>query len=346
MRGNKGNLLEGGIRVPMFASWKGTILPGQVIDEMVTTLDFTATTLAAGGGDLPPEFDGVDILPRLTGQTPKIARTQPMFWDFYFAQAVRKGDWKLWRTASGEHLFNIATDPSELANLARQYPERTAELSKELDAWVSTLRPDAVAQLKEDSSWANALTGAPAGVKPDPRYRVPYDHPLPTPYPAPMTGVPVPHENGAVAPVVPAADGTPKRYDFNTDGDFEGWDGKVRYVENPAVVNGLLKGRAESGQGKFDNHSVNLDGSMLKRVVVRMKSGGTANALALRWRIVGNEPFNDVRKVDMSYKPGVWEEVVIDLAGNPAWEGQVISQIRIQPCNKGDTFEVDWIRFD
>jgi hypothetical protein len=183
-------------------------------------------------------------------------------------------------------------------------------------------------------------------VKPDPRYRVPYDHPLPTPYPAPMTGVPVPHENGAVAPVVPAADGTPKRYDFNTDGDFEGWDGKVRYVENPAVVNGLLKGRAESGQGKFDNHSVNLDGSMLKRVVVRMKSGGTANALALRWRIVGNEPFNDVRKVDMSYKPGVWEEVVIDLAGNPAWEGQVISQIRIQPCNKGDTFEVDWIRFD
>ena len=50
MRGVKGWLLEGGIRVPMFAYWKGKILPGQVIEEMVTTLDFTATTVALGGG--------------------------------------------------------------------------------------------------------------------------------------------------------------------------------------------------------------------------------------------------------------------------------------------------------
>jgi hypothetical protein len=199
MRGNKGNLLEGGIRVPMFAYWKGTIPPGQKIDEMVTTLDFTATTLAAGGGKLPPEFDGVNILPRLTGKSSKIARTKPMFWDFYESQAVRMGDWKLFRNGSGDRLFNIADDPSELANVIHEYPERAKQLAAELDDWVSTLRPEATASLAwDDSHWSHALTGAPAGVKPDPRYQVPYDNPVPTPYPAPMTGKPLPHGKGAL----------------------------------------------------------------------------------------------------------------------------------------------------
>jgi len=186
MRGAKGSLLEGGIRVPMFAYWKGTIPAGQVIHEMVTTLDFTATTLAAGGGALPPEFDGVNILPRLTGQASAITRTRPMFWDFFEEQAVRMGDWKLWRNASGDRLFNIAQDPSELTNLAYQQPEKAAQLAAKLDDWVSTLRPDATSDLRwEDSHWGHTLSGAPAGVGADPRYLLPYDNPKPTPYPAP-----------------------------------------------------------------------------------------------------------------------------------------------------------------
>ncbi|HUV66252.1 MAG TPA: sulfatase-like hydrolase/transferase [Sedimentisphaerales bacterium] len=104
MRANKGNLLEGGIRVPMVAYWKGTIPAGQVIDEMVTTLDFTATTLAAGGGKIPPEFDGVNILPRLTGQASSIARTQPMFWDFFFAQAVRPSMFRIGSPSEADRL--------------------------------------------------------------------------------------------------------------------------------------------------------------------------------------------------------------------------------------------------
>ena len=72
MRGEKGSLFEGGIRVPMFAYWKSKIIPGTVIEEMVTTLDLTATTLKAGGGTIPDEFDGVDLLPRLTGKLPKL----------------------------------------------------------------------------------------------------------------------------------------------------------------------------------------------------------------------------------------------------------------------------------
>jgi uncharacterized sulfatase len=206
MRGNKGNLLEGGIRVPMFAYWKGTILPGQVINEMVTTLDFTATTLAAGGGELPPEFDGVNILPRLTGKAPAITRTQPMFWDFFTGQAVRIGDWKLFRNGSGDRLFKIAADPSELANVIHQHPKQAAQLARELDKWVATLPPAATAELKSgDALMGYAISGAPAGVKPDPRYLMPYDNPKPTPYPLPVTGRPVPHgkTGGAAAPINP-----------------------------------------------------------------------------------------------------------------------------------------------
>jgi hypothetical protein len=194
MRGNKGNLLEGGIRVPMFAYWKGKILPGQVIDEMVTALDFTATTLSAGGGEIPTEFDGVDLLPRLTQQATAIDRKEPMFWDFFEAQAVRMGDWKLWRNGSGDRLFKIADDPYELNNVIGQHPKKAAALAEALDAWTSTLRPDAKSKLSsDDNHWNFALSGAPAGVEADPRYLIPYENPKPTPYPAPVSGSPVPH---------------------------------------------------------------------------------------------------------------------------------------------------------
>ena len=61
-RGEKGHVFEGGIRVPMFAYWKGKILPGQKITEMVTALDLTATSLAAAGGEIPKEFDGLNMI--------------------------------------------------------------------------------------------------------------------------------------------------------------------------------------------------------------------------------------------------------------------------------------------
>jgi hypothetical protein len=126
-----------------------------------------------------------------------------MFWDFFEEQAVRMGDWKLWRNASGDRLFNIADDPSELANVIHQQPETAAELGKTLDAWVSTLPSHATSGLEwDDSHWAFALSGAPSGVKADPRYLIPYDNPQPTPYPAPVSGKPLP--NGKTVNRVPS----------------------------------------------------------------------------------------------------------------------------------------------
>lgn len=188
MRGEKGSLQEGGIRVPMFAYWKGQIVPGSVIKEMVTTLDLTATTLKAGGGTIPQEFDGVDLLPRLTGKADTIARAEPMFWEFWQTQVVRDGDWKLWRSNTQELLFNIADDPYELTNRVQTDPEVTARLRGLLDAWSDSL--PRLNEVKQDASdvFGWGLSGAPKGTKPDPRYRVPYDQPKAAPYPAPITG--------------------------------------------------------------------------------------------------------------------------------------------------------------
>ena len=185
MRGMKGWLHEGGIRVPMFAYWKGKIQPGQVIDEMVTTLDFTATTVCLGGGEIPREFDGIDLMPRLAGAATELSRSQPMYWDFYTGQAIREGDWKLWRKDETTVLFNIAQDPAELTNLAHQKPELVKTLTEKLDKWVNSLPATArYDPEKRGKNMVSALGGAPADVKPDPRYLIPYENPVATPYPA------------------------------------------------------------------------------------------------------------------------------------------------------------------
>lgn len=186
MRGEKGCLFEGGIRVPMLVHWPAQIEPGQVIDEMVTTLDLTATALVAARGERPEVFDGVDLLPRLTGEAETIQRTEPMFWEFWQTQVVREGGWKLWRGGGEVLLFNIAEDPFELMDLSAAHPEVVDWLSGLLDDWARTLPPCARPGPNASKAFAWPRHGAPQGVDADPRYLVPYEQPGATPYPAPI----------------------------------------------------------------------------------------------------------------------------------------------------------------
>lgn len=70
LRGTKGQVWEGGIRVPFLARWKGRLPAGTVYDEPVISLDIAPTVLAAAGDPVPADarFDGVDLLPYLTGK--------------------------------------------------------------------------------------------------------------------------------------------------------------------------------------------------------------------------------------------------------------------------------------
>jgi len=114
LRGAKGFLWEGGIRVPMLAYWKGAIPPGQVIREPVTTLDLTATAARAAGLDLPV-LEGSSLLPRLVGHEHTVSRPHGELQYFWTSKsgdsAVRSGDWKLRRCRSHQlelvYLFNV-----------------------------------------------------------------------------------------------------------------------------------------------------------------------------------------------------------------------------------------------
>ena len=75
LRGRKGQLWEVGIRVPAFARWPGVIEGDVSTNQVVTTLDWSATMLAAAGLELPADLDGVDVLPLLKGQAPEENRT-------------------------------------------------------------------------------------------------------------------------------------------------------------------------------------------------------------------------------------------------------------------------------
>ena len=234
MRGQKGQLLEGGIHVPMFAYWKGTIPAGQVIGEMVTSLDFTATSVALGGGIIPPEFDGVNIAPRLTGQASSITRTRPMFWDWKTQQAVRKGDWKLWRIADRDFLYNISDDPHELFDLAVKEPAKAAELGADLDAWCTPLL-DMVLPHGEVATAKNTLgSESRLGIYlagnfvagPDPRYFTPYLDAVTTPYPAPVTTMGMDFENFEILSEAWLSNDSPtinwnQYYDFDDSGAID-----------------------------------------------------------------------------------------------------------------------------
>jgi arylsulfatase B len=134
LRGGKGELLEGGIRVPFIVSWKGRIKP-RIIDAPVISMDATATALELGGASpKPANLDGRSLLPLLTGVT-DAAPHDALFWRVANKNAMRQGDWKLVRERGAWQLYNLAHDIGEAKNLAPGEAKRVAELSSLWAEW-------------------------------------------------------------------------------------------------------------------------------------------------------------------------------------------------------------------
>jgi len=137
LRGCKGQLYEGGIRVPAVAYWPARLKPGTTTAP-VHVADWmpTLTTLAGYEGKSNLKWDGRDVWPLLTG------RTQPVERVFYWlgldhSRAGRRGDWKLIvhspQLNRADELFNLAADPGEQTNVASGQPERVAALKRVLE---------------------------------------------------------------------------------------------------------------------------------------------------------------------------------------------------------------------
>ncbi|MFZ5830158.1 MAG: sulfatase [Planctomycetota bacterium] len=143
MRGQKGMLSEGGIRVPFVAAWPGHIPGGQVFEHPVISLDIAATSVAAAGLPMPEELDGADLLPHLTG---KIAGPphETLYWRWVDQAAILEHPYKLILPGEGPPLLFDVTDPAHEHrdhDLAARKPELATRLRKKLDAWLATLNP-------------------------------------------------------------------------------------------------------------------------------------------------------------------------------------------------------------
>ncbi len=149
MNGEKGMLLEGGIRTPFIMSWKGTIPGGQVYKNPVISLDVAATAVALAGQPTDPELDGVNLIPYLTGRVSG-APHDVLYWRWSDHYAIRKGDWKYLTVGTWQGLYNIAKDPEEKHELLAQYPEQAKMLHSELEQWTQTLIPAGLSKLKND----------------------------------------------------------------------------------------------------------------------------------------------------------------------------------------------------
>jgi arylsulfatase A len=133
-RGEKGNLYEGGHRVPAIASWPGRIPRGVVTDATTMTMDLAPTFLAAAGLAKPDaQFDGVDLGGVLFRGEPLPGRT--LFWRTETEKAVRRGPWKLVLARERTELFDLAADPGEMRDLAAAQPAVARELREQLAHW-------------------------------------------------------------------------------------------------------------------------------------------------------------------------------------------------------------------
>ena len=150
LRDFKGTTFEGGIRVPCIVRWPGVLPEGTTTAQVGITMDLTAS-LARAGGARPPAgraFDGIDLLARIAGRQPEIART--LFWRGRRADSnwkgVRDGALKyVVRTVAGattvEGLYDLDADPGEQHDLRAGRPADTARLRRLLATWEKEVAP-------------------------------------------------------------------------------------------------------------------------------------------------------------------------------------------------------------
>jgi arylsulfatase A-like enzyme len=151
LKGGKGTLAEGGIRVPYIFRWKGVIEPGQTNPTPINSVDLYPTLLEFAGADPPADYplDGVSYAPLLKGEKSTLDR-DAFYWHFpgYLGagagqwrttpvSVIRSGDWKLLEYLEDGRLelYNLRDDLSEQHNLAAEQPEKAGELHKKLLQW-------------------------------------------------------------------------------------------------------------------------------------------------------------------------------------------------------------------
>jgi len=146
LRGLKGSLYEGGIRVPMIARWPGKIKPSAVTEHVSAFWDVLPTIAELTGSEPPQATDGISFAATLLGRPERQKLHEHLYWEFTGyggQQAVRMGDWKavrqnILRRNNPEplkvELYNLKDDIAESRDLAAEHPEIVARMQKIMEA--------------------------------------------------------------------------------------------------------------------------------------------------------------------------------------------------------------------
>ena len=138
---------EGGARTHLLAHWPAVIKPNQICHEVAHLVDFMPTFLEIAEAEYPktqdskptPELDGLSLVPLFEGKKRPHHKILITGWTEN-KRAIRQGDWKLVKEDKDWKLFNMANDPTELNDLAKQMPEKVESLHKAYADW-RTARP-------------------------------------------------------------------------------------------------------------------------------------------------------------------------------------------------------------
>jgi hypothetical protein len=132
-------------------------------------------------------------------------------------------------------------------------------------------------------------------------------------------------------------------YDFNTNGNAEGWSPVNATV---SVANGTLSGAATSSDPQIVQGNVTpFLGNASNGLLVRIRASRNGNA-ELFWGTSSNNFYSAARRVTVPYSgSGNWQFLFLNTRGHPEWDDQTITRLRFDPPGTGgDTFEIDWIR--
>ena len=318
LRGGKGNIREGGIRVPAVVVWPGVAEAGSRSGVRIQSNDLYPTILHMLGVERPKDhvIDGVDFVRALKGEE---MDRGPMFtlvpghgntpeW-LPPSMAVHDGDWKMVRTfhygKDGEHqyrLYNLRDDIGETINLAKDHPEKLQAMDQLIEDYIA--EAEVVVPLPNPSFDPAKFDSAKIGVQ--------------------LGGLKMPRSVKKAA--------TPTKTVSNQS--MLGWIAKAG--GDVSVEDGSLRISAAAGQNFLANAKVRADGPVEIRLRIRAESSGKGR---LQWRIEGQDTFpKSGQSQDFKIPGGNWQELSVLLE----FEGRLV-HVRLFPPNQKQEVEIDWI---
>lgn len=161
--GSRGKLsiYDLGFRTPLIFNWPGQVPENEVFDDLVTFRDLHATILQYAGAPIPPDHEGISLIPRIEGsggpardhvvgamdllRARQSEYIHPFIVTFDASGFLRTDQWRYieWLDRGTQALFRIEDDPLERDNLADQFPEVVAEFAARTEAWREALNQPA-----------------------------------------------------------------------------------------------------------------------------------------------------------------------------------------------------------